>query len=158
MTFENEDILPNFVKEQTINPTMQSKINPATGQIVYRCQNDFGALDWRELRKMLPKIVDFGLATRLDGNAPEGKGRKEEIGLHPIQPDQYRAPEVILGCGWSFSADIWNFGVIVSKKCLPLRSFGPQNCLSPSHSRWSYIYESGKFSKTAYSVYDRYGI
>ncbi|OQE22683.1 hypothetical protein PENFLA_c012G01675 [Penicillium flavigenum] len=25
----------------------------------------------------------------------------------------YRAPEVVLGYGWDFSADIWNFGVLV---------------------------------------------
>ncbi|KAH1424263.1 hypothetical protein KXX32_006990 [Aspergillus fumigatus] len=60
---------------------------------------------------MVPKIVDFGLATSLKSDS-QGQGGKSELGLHPIQPDQYRAPEVILGCGWSFSADIWNFGVL----------------------------------------------
>ncbi|KAJ0414194.1 kinase-like domain-containing protein [Aspergillus carlsbadensis] len=29
------------------------------------------------------------------------------------KPDHYRAPEVILGCGWSASADIWNVGVLI---------------------------------------------
>lgn len=61
---------------------------------------------------MVPKIVDFGLATSLKSDS-QGQGGISELGLHPIQPDQYRAPEVILGCGWSFSADIWNFGVLV---------------------------------------------
>ncbi|GKZ32815.1 hypothetical protein AbraIFM66950_002448, partial [Aspergillus brasiliensis] len=28
-------------------------------------------------------------------------------------PDHYRAPEVILGCGWNSSADIWNLGVLL---------------------------------------------
>jgi hypothetical protein len=32
---------------------------------------------------------------------------------HPIQPDHYRASEVILGAGWTYSADIWNLGVLV---------------------------------------------
>ncbi|KAJ5561471.1 protein kinase [Penicillium sp. DV-2018c] len=34
-------------------------------------------------------------------------------GFHPIQPGHYRAPEVILGCGWNTSADIWNLGVLL---------------------------------------------
>ncbi|KAL3479085.1 kinase-like domain-containing protein [Aspergillus californicus] len=92
MTFENEDILPNFIKEQITNLPMQYKTDPTSGRTICRCHNDFGALDWRELRKMIPKIIDFGLATRLKNH--------------------YRAPEVILGCPWNFSADIWNIGVL----------------------------------------------
>ncbi|KAL4757146.1 kinase-like domain-containing protein [Aspergillus foveolatus] len=100
MTFENQDILPNFVKEQTTNLPMQCKTDPTSGRTIYHCHNDFGSLNWRELRKMLPKIVDFGLATRLES---DNQG----------QPDNYRAPVVILGCPWSFSADIWNIGVLL---------------------------------------------
>ena len=58
---------------------------------------------------MLPKIADFGLATKLN----------DEVGIHIIQPDHYQAPEVILGCGWDFSVDIWNFGVMV-RRCYVL--------------------------------------
>ena len=92
---------------------MQCKTDSTTGRTVYRCHNDFGALDWRELKNMVPKIADFGLGTRLDNEYQEGKAGRREVGIHPIQPDHYRAPEVILGCGWDFSADIWNFGVMV---------------------------------------------
>lgn len=88
---------------------MQDKTDPATGRRAYRCYNDFEALKWREVRGMLPKIVDFGLATRLESGDLTGK---EEIGIHPIQPDHYHAPEVVLGCGWGFKTDIWNFGVL----------------------------------------------
>jgi len=49
-----------------------------------------------------PKISDFGNAVQTPG--PH---------YHPIQPDLYQAPEVILEAGWSFSADIWNLGVMV---------------------------------------------
>ncbi|KAK9571763.1 hypothetical protein V6Z88_000140 [Aspergillus fumigatus] len=111
MTFENEDVLPNFLKVQINSMPMQYKTESVTRRTIYRCHNDFGPLDWRELRKMVPKIVDFGLATSLKSDS-QGQGGISELGLHPIQPDQYRAPEVILGCGWSFSADIWNFGVL----------------------------------------------
>lgn len=112
MTFENEDVLPNFLKVQINSMPMQYKTESVTRRTIYRSHNDFGPLDWRELRKMVPKIVDFGLATSLKSDS-QGQGGISELGLHPIQPDQYRAPEVILGCGWSFSADIWNFGVLV---------------------------------------------
>lgn len=57
---------------------------------------------------MVPKIADFGLAVQL-----VGEHGKEKTGNHPIQLDHYRAPEVILGCDWSFSADTWNIGVLV---------------------------------------------
>lgn len=73
-----------------------------TGRTVYRRHNDFGPL--RQL-KNVPKIVDFGASLRLDD--------PDDFGIHPIQPNHYRAPEVILGCGWTFSADIWNLGVLV---------------------------------------------
>lgn len=109
MTFENQDILHDFVRRQTSLP-MHYKADPKTGRTVYRCHNDFGPLDLKGLRKMIPKIVDLGLATRLEADS---SGEGKAIGLHPIQPDHYRAPEVILGCGWDFRADIWNFGVMV---------------------------------------------
>ncbi|KAJ6130061.1 kinase domain protein [Penicillium capsulatum] len=103
MTFENEHILPDFIKHQTEKLPMQYKPDAITGRTVYRCHNDFGPLDRKSLKHMVPKIADFGLATKLNN----------EVGIHIIQPDHYRAPEVILGCGWDFSADIWNFGVMV---------------------------------------------
>lgn len=106
MTFENDSILPNFIKEHTTNLSMEYKPESTTGRNIYRCHNNFGPLDWRELKRMVHKITDFGMGARLDS----GKG---EFGINPIQPDHYRAPEVIVGCGWDSSADIWNFGVLV---------------------------------------------
>ncbi|CBF89377.1 uncharacterized protein ANIA_10082 [Aspergillus nidulans FGSC A4] len=111
ITFANQDILLNFVKEQTTNMPMQCKTDPTSGRTIYRCHNDFGSLNWGELQKMLPNIVDFGLAARSESDH-QGQVRNETVGSHPIQPDHYRAPEVILGCPWSFSADIWNIGVL----------------------------------------------
>lgn len=51
----------------------------------------------------MPLLSDFGEA-RL-GNVHEGL----------IQPDIYRAPEVILGMSWTSKVDIWNVGVLVSE-------------------------------------------
>ncbi|KAF5385790.1 hypothetical protein D9615_002557 [Tricholomella constricta] len=48
------------------------------------------------------KLLDFGTATTFTGHHPE-----------TIQPYALRAPEVILGCPWDSSADIWNLGCMV---------------------------------------------
>jgi serine/threonine protein kinase len=61
-----------------------------------------------------PKITDFGLAQRVD--------RKEPLVI-PIQPPQYHAPEVLLGTGLSYSAGIWNFGLLV-RRCDVLNIIG----------------------------------
>ena len=110
MSFENENILTEFIKRQQ---PMQYKVDGESGRTIYRCHNDFGALDGREIKNMVPKIADFGLATRLNNPSTRTGTVGEQLGVYPIQPDYYRAPEVILGCGWDFKADIWNFGVLV---------------------------------------------
>ena len=52
----------------------------------------------------VPVLCDFGAA--LPGGVEH---------LEDIQPDIYRAPEVILESGWTYSADIWNVGCMVRK-------------------------------------------
>lgn len=96
--FEDLSVLEDFVQAQAENP-MPRKIKD--GRTIYQSHNDFGPL--RSLYT-LPKIADFGLAQR---STPQPQ-------IHPIQPDHYRAPEVILGIGWTYSADIWNFGLLAS--------------------------------------------
>ena len=71
------------------------------GRLIYLSHNDFGPL---KSNLMLPKVVDFGLAQLGD--------QKEPLS-HPIQPPLYHAPEVLLGTSWTYSADIWNLGVLV---------------------------------------------
>lgn len=60
-----------------------------------------------------PALCDFG-------EARIGKSHK---GL--IQPDLYRAPEVLFGMEWGPSVDIWSVAVMVSVCCktLPLAPF-----------------------------------
>lgn len=101
VTFEDPAVFGDFMNAQLDQP-MAYKID-STGRAVYRCVRDFGPL--RTLRNIIPKIVDFGASIRFDD--------ADERGIHPIQPDHYRAPEVILGCGWGMSADMWNLGVLV---------------------------------------------
>ncbi|RDW83600.1 putative serine/threonine-protein kinase [Aspergillus mulundensis] len=114
MSFENENVLASFINQQR-EQQMEYKIDSTAGRAVYRCHNDFGRIDGKEVKHMYPRITDFGLATRLDEpSAPARDGMvAQQLGLYPIQPDYYRAPEVILGCGWDFKADIWNFGVLM---------------------------------------------
>lgn len=47
--------------------------------------------------------MDFGLS------AFGGKN----LHSHTIQPQSFRAPEVVIGSGWDYSADIWNLGALV---------------------------------------------
>ena len=73
-------------------------------RVVYCSNNRFGPIKTEKFAAIWPKITDFGLAQRGD--------RKEPL-IFPIQPILYSAPEVLLGTGWSYSADIWNFGLMV---------------------------------------------
>lgn len=54
-----------------------------------------------------PVLCDFGSAVPGDAEHSED-----------IQPNIYRAPEVIIEAPWSYSADIWNVGCMVSQKTL----------------------------------------
>ncbi|KAJ6084465.1 protein kinase domain protein [Penicillium sp. IBT 16267x] len=100
VSFEDPTVLADFINSQLENP-MASKID-STGRPAYQSRNDFGPL--KSLRS-IPQLVDFGLATRLEED--------DDWGVLPIQPDHYRAPEVILGNGWQMPADIWNLGVLL---------------------------------------------
>ncbi|KAI5281570.1 hypothetical protein KEM52_003875, partial [Ascosphaera acerosa] len=51
-------------------------------------------------------IADFGLAVRGDG----------PLLYNRIQPLVYRSPEVVLGSDWSYSVDIWSFGMMRQKR------------------------------------------
>lgn len=102
MTFEDQSVLPDFVQAQIGRPTPRKVFG---SRAVYQCQNNFGDVkDRSALLKMTPKLADFGLAQ--DGSQPGPF-------INPIQPDRYHAPEVLLGTGWSYSADIWNFAILV---------------------------------------------
>ena len=69
---------------------------------IFQSCNNFGPL---RSYTTPPIIADFGLAVGGD------------FGAQPIQPDAYRAPEVILGCGWSKTTDLWNLGHLVRTDC-----------------------------------------
>lgn len=100
LTFENQSTIENYVNKQGASPVARKSDDDYS---IYRCHNDFGPI-LKDLGKIIPNITDFGLAQRC--NVP--------VLFDPIQPDEFRAPEVLLGFGRSFSADIWSFGLVVS--------------------------------------------
>ncbi|KAJ6004950.1 hypothetical protein N7540_012749 [Penicillium herquei] len=100
VSFEDSTVLSDFM-DRALETPMPFKID-STGRPVYQSRRDFGPLKGLQ---SIPQLVDFGLATRLPEN--------DDWGVWPIQPDPYRAPEVILGNGWQMEADIWNLGVLL---------------------------------------------
>ncbi|EGD89656.2 hypothetical protein H113_03302 [Trichophyton rubrum MR1459] len=99
VSFEEPSVLEDFAQLQAQNPMPRKSNN---GNTVYLSHNDFGPV---RSYYILPKITDFGLSHH--------QKDPSLLNRHPIQPDQYRAPEVILGAGWTYSADIWNLGLLV---------------------------------------------
>ena len=73
-----------------------------TDRSIYISRNQYG--HYKNIAEVLGKvsITDFGYAVQ--GNGPH---------YGPIQVEPFRAPEVILNSGWSYSSDIWNLGVMV---------------------------------------------
>jgi serine/threonine-protein kinase SRPK3 len=98
LTFEDTSVLHEYASSQMQLPV---KMKIKDGRTIYASHDDFGPL---KSMGSYPMIADFDTATRGEADHPL---------LKPIQPDAFRAPEVTLGIGWSYSADIWNFGVLV---------------------------------------------
>ncbi|EAW14979.1 protein kinase domain protein [Aspergillus clavatus NRRL 1] len=96
MSLREPSVLDKVAQDEMNDPLPQKHLEDRT---IYLSRNQFG-LEVRGLGR--PVITDFGLA--VDGS---------RIHHHLIQPDEYRAPEVIIGAGWSYSVDIWNLGVLI---------------------------------------------
>ena len=78
------------------------------GEIPYRDEHEYGN-DPTDTRVMVPastriKVIDFGGATY-----------DTESKSSVVNTRQYRAPEVILGLGWSFPSDLWSAGCIIAE-------------------------------------------
>ncbi|EFY95971.2 protein kinase domain protein [Metarhizium robertsii ARSEF 23] len=101
VTIGSEDVLTNFIKRQTKNP-QPKHIRIQDGRETYLSQGHFGPLQGSRL---LSNLADFNLD--FPGLA-NGNGH-----LSAIQSHCFRAPEVILGCPWSYGVDIWNLGLLM---------------------------------------------
>lgn len=93
----DDSVLTAFEQGELNEPCPRKELN---GRIIYLSRElsipkDFSA----------PVLCDFGSAVPLD----DGAEYREDI-----QPDVYRAPEIILDIPWTYSVDIWNVGCMVS--------------------------------------------
>ncbi|KAK0385359.1 hypothetical protein NLU13_7835 [Sarocladium strictum] len=100
INFEDDAVLKSFVKLQKSSP-QQSYTCSLDDRRIYVSSNDFGPLRGRSL---LPQLGDFNLC--FPGLVDRGH-------LSAIQSHRYRAPEVLLGCPWTYSVDIWNIGLLM---------------------------------------------
>lgn len=96
--FEDESIIEEFANEILDIPIPMKKGKDRT---VYQSFHLGKPRSWA----LWPKITDFGQAKRIN---------ESEMNILPIQPEAYRAPEVFLGTGYTYSADIWNLGALVT--------------------------------------------
>ncbi|KAE9972698.1 hypothetical protein EG328_004839 [Venturia inaequalis] len=96
LTVDDKSILDNFEKAEAENPSPKKIIDDV--RIIYGSRKFGLPTDslWGQ-----PVLCDFG----------EARIGKYHRGL--IQPELYRAPEVLFGMEWSSSADIWNVAVLV---------------------------------------------
>lgn len=100
---EDMSLLDVVANDEAIAPSPR-KI--AGDREIYLSRNDFGPFRDGKIPGP-PRIMDFDCAVRGDGVEPL---------THDIQPADFQAPEVILGIPWTYSADIWNVGLMVSSR------------------------------------------
>ena len=96
---ESKEVIWELVKAEAKDPSPRKEVG---GGKTIHTRRAFGPM---RSAPRAPKIADFGLSVH---------GDVEEPYYHTIQPEIYRAPEVVLRAGWTYSADIWNLGVVVS--------------------------------------------
>lgn len=94
---EDDSILSNSARHEYEKPLPQKVCED--GRTIYITRNNFGAP--RGPIGVI-RITDFDCAVR---------GDQPNSGC--IQAEIYRAPEVIVDAGFSYSADIWSLGVMV---------------------------------------------
>lgn len=103
LRIEDEGVLADYEEAETRNPSLRKVINEE--RIIYTS---------RDLRRPrdhaygLPVLCDFGEA-RI--GAPQVYAE--------IQPEIYKAPEIIMQFEWGHSVDIWNAGCLVSNLFCP---------------------------------------
>lgn len=93
--FENESVINEYVKAEAEEPSPGELDGD---RVIDLSCNNFGH---PKSAPGAPKTADFGLAIW---------SSTADLHHHPIQPHCFRAPEVVLDAGWTYSAVIWNLG------------------------------------------------
>lgn len=106
VTLEDDSVLKDLVQYYKTN-SQPKHVRNEDGRVTYLSHDELGGLRGTTL---LPRLADFNLCFP---GLPDNRGH-----LSPIQSHRYRAPEVFLGCPWSYSADIWNLGLMVKQNPL----------------------------------------
>lgn len=97
---EDISIFQRDAQDEFDNPLPQKPIDDK--RTIYLCRNNYGRIVAGDGSI---QIVDFDLSVRSNPG---------QIHTGAIQAEIFRAPEVILDAGYSYSADIWSLGVMVS--------------------------------------------
>lgn len=91
---EDDSVFNDFEKDELENPSPRKEID---GRTIYASRELRTPKEWGA-----PVLCDFGSAVLGDIEHSED-----------IQPNIYRAPEVILEAPWTYSVDMWNAGCMV---------------------------------------------
>ena len=113
MMLESKDILAQSATYEFQNPLPQKVL---ADRVIYLSRNNFGEPSAKGFSGIV-QIIDFGYSV-LGGDLHYG----------PIQVEPFRAPEVILDAGWTYSSDIWNLGVMVRISTCTYSKDGEYNC------------------------------
>lgn len=97
MALRDHSVLDAVVRDEIEGPLPQKISDDRT---IYLSHNNFG-FQANSLGR--PVITDFGLSVCGDKASHN----------HSIQPNGFRAPEVLIGASWDYSVDIWNLGALV---------------------------------------------
>lgn len=92
---QDHDVFQKYEESELQDPSPRKVLDDRT---IYTTRNLSPPKQWGA-----PVLCDLGSAVPGDVEHTED-----------IQPDIYRAPEVILGIPWSYEVDIWNAGCMVS--------------------------------------------
>lgn len=100
---DDDSVFSAFEEQELLDPSPRKLVDDRT---IYTSRELRMPKEWGS-----PVLCDFGSAVTGDVEHVED-----------IQPDIYRAPEVILQAPWSYQVDIWNTGCMVRfqrKTCFP---------------------------------------